>query len=169
MSLLREWAKRAHDQGFNGSLILQILKDEDFESNAIDSVVEAASDLREGSTSDFSDLVGKTSNVERELIRAYEIAPSNWHKIVNLIPLRDMKTVTHLRRSDTDRYLAVAEAAEHKEGSYSSYKVTYTPKKYERGVNFTWEMLINDDLGAFQNIGRDLGIAAQNTVNDFAV
>jgi hypothetical protein len=169
MSLLREWAKRAHNQGFYGSLVHQILKDEDFETNAIESMVEAASNLKEGSTSDFSDLVGKTSNVERELFRAYDIAPSNWHKIVNVIPLRDLKTVTRLRRSDSDRYLAVAEAAEHKQGDYSSYKVTYTPKKYERGVNFTWEMLINDDLGAFRNIGRDLGMSAQNTVNDYVI
>jgi len=169
MSLLREWAKRANDQGFNGSLIRQILKDEEFESNAIESMVEAASKLKEATTSDFSDLVGRTSNVERELIKAYEIAPANWRKMVNIIPIRDMKTVTRLRRSDTDRYLVVPEGAENKQSEFSSNKVTYTPKKYERGVNFTWEMLINDDLGAFQNLGRDLGLAAQNTVNDFAI
>jgi hypothetical protein len=169
MSLLREWARRAHQQGFNGSLVRQILKDEDFETNAIESVMEASSDLLESTTSDFSDLVGKTANVEHELIRAYDVAPSNWHKIVNVIPLQDMKPVTRLRRSDTDRYLEVAEAAEHVQGDYSTYKVEYVPKKYERGVNFTWEMLINDDLGAFRNIGRDLGLAAQNTVNDFVI
>jgi hypothetical protein len=132
-------------------------------------MIEAAGNLREATTSDFSDLVGKTSNVERELIKAYEFATANWRRIVNSVPLRDIETVTRLRRSDTDRYLPVAEGAEHEEGDFSSYKVTYTPKKYERGVNFTWEMLINDDLAAFRNIGRELGFAAQNTINDFVM
>jgi len=169
MGLLHEWARRAHERGFSGSLISQILKDDDFESNALEGMIEAMGNLREASTSDFADLVGKTSNVEHELIKAYDIATPNWRKIVNAIPLRDMKPVTRLRRSDTDRYIAVPEGAEHDQGSFSSYKVTYTPKKYERGVNFTWEMLINDDLGAFRNIGRELGMAAQNTVNDFVM
>ena len=168
MSLLREWAKKAQDQGFSGSLIRQILVDEDFEDHAIEGVIEAIN-LREATTSDFSDLVGDSSNVERDLIKSYELAPSNWKKFVNTVPLRDMKTVTRLRRSDTDRYLAVPEGGEHEQGDFSTYKVEYTPQKYERGVNFTWEMLINDDLGAFRNIGRELGMAAQNTVNDFVI
>ncbi len=167
-SLLREWARRAQEQGFQGSLIRQILADEEFEKNAIEGVIEATA-LKEATTSDFADFVGDSSNVERELIRAYEIAGSNWRKIVNIVPLRDMKTVTRLRRSDTDRYEVVPEGAEHEQGDFSSYKVTYTPKKYERGVNFTWEMLVNDDLGAFRNIGRELGLAAQNTINDFVI
>jgi len=168
MSLLREWAKQAREQGFNGSLIRQILADEDFEANAVEGVIEATQ-LKEATTSDFADFVGDSSNVERELLRSYNIAPSNWRKFTSIVPLRDMKTVTRLRRSDTDRYEVVPEGGEHEQGEFSSYKVTYTPKKYERGVNFTWEMLVNDDLGAFRNIGRELGIAAQNTINDFAV
>jgi len=168
MSLLREWAKRAQEQGFNGSLIRQILADKEFETHAIDGVIKSTQ-LKEATTSDFADLVGDTSNVERELIHSADLAPSNWKKLVNIVPLRDMKTVTRLRRSDTDRYEVVPEGAEHEQGDFSSYKVTYDPMKYERGVNFTWEMLINDDLGAFRNIGRDLGIAAQNTINDFVI
>ena len=168
MSLLREWAKKAQEQGYNGSLIRQILADEDFETHAVEGVVKATQ-LKEATTSDFSDLVGDSSNVERDLIRSAGMAPSNWHKIVNTVPLRDMKTVTRLRRSDTDRYEVVPEGAEHKQGDFSHYKVTYEPKKYERGVNFTWEMLINDDLGAFRNIGRELGLAATNTISDFVI
>ncbi len=169
MSLLREWAEKAREQGFQGSLIGQIIADEDFENHAVEGAIAAASSLKEATTSDFADLVGDSSNVERELIRAYDIAPSNWRKLVSMIPLRDVKTITRLRRSDTDRYLVVPEGAEHEQGDWSSYKVTYTPVKYERGVNFTWEMLINDDLGAFRAIGRELGLAAQNTVNDFVI
>ncbi len=168
MSLLREWARRAQEQGFQGSLIRRILADEEFQRHAVEGVIEAVQ-LKEATTSDFADFVGDSSNVERELMRSYNVSPANWRKLVTIVPLRDMKTVTRLRRSDTDRYEVVPEGAEHEQGDFSSYKVTYTPKKYERGVNFTWEMLINDDLGAFRNIGRELGHAAQITINDFAI
>jgi len=168
MSLLREWARRAQEQGFQGSLIRRILADEEFQRHAVEGVIEAVQ-LKEATTSDFADFVGDSSNVERELMRSYNVAPANWRKLVTIVPLRDMKTVTRLRRSDTDRYEVVPEGAEHEQGDFSSYKVTYTPKKYERGVNFTWEMLVNDDLAAFRNIGRELGQAAQNTINDFAI
>jgi len=168
MSLLRQWAARAQEKGFNGSLIRQILADDEFETHAVEGVINATT-LKEATTSDFADLVGDTSNVERDLIQSASHAGSNWRKLVTRVPLRDMKTVTRLRRSDTDRYLVVPEGAEHEQAEFSSYKVTYDPKKYERGVNFTWEMLINDDLGAFRNIGRELGGAAQNTVNDFVI
>jgi len=43
------------------------------------------------------------------------------------------------------------------------------PNGVERGASFTWEMLINDDLGAFRNIAVDLGIAARNTIADFVM
>lgn len=169
MTLLHTWAERADGMGFKGSLIRQICDDENFEANALEGMIKAATDLREGTTSDFPDLVGDSSGVERDLIRAWEISPSNWRKFVQTVPLRDMKTVTRMRRSDTDRYLMVPEGAEHEQGDFSTYKVTYTPQKYERGLNFTWEMLINDDLGAFRNIGYELGLAAQNTLNDFVI
>jgi hypothetical protein len=168
MSLIKHWAEKAHEQGHFGRLIERILADPDFEKHAIEGLIEAST-LREATTSDFADFVGDSSGVERDLLKSYNIAPGNWRKIVETLPLKDMKTVTRLRRSDTDRFEVVPEGGEHEQGDFSSYKVTYTPQKYERGVNFTWEMLINDDLGAFRNIGRELGIAAQNTINDFAI
>jgi hypothetical protein len=169
MTLLHEWAHKAQDQNISGALIRQIIKDPDFEKNAIESVIRSVTNLREASTSDFPDLVGDSSNVERDLIRAYKNAPANWRRLVTAVQLRDMKPVTRLRRSDTDQYLRVLEGAEHEQGSFSTYKVTYEPRKYELGVNFTWEMLINDDIGAFQNIGRELGTSAQNTLNNFVI
>src|SRR3990172_7979907 len=145
MNLLREWAQRAHDMGFQGSLIRQIIADEEFESHALDGVIKATTSLREATTSDFPGLVGDSSNVERDMIKSWDIAKSNWKKLVQTVPLRDMKTVTRLRRSDTDRYIVVPEGAEHEQGDFSSYTVTYTPKSYE------------------------LGLAAGNTLSDFVI
>ena len=86
-----------------------------------------------------------------------------------MVPLTDMKTVIRLRRSDTDAFQEVLEGGEHVQGQFSSYKVEYTPKKYELGLNFTWEMLINDDVAAFRNIGRQLAISGRNTLNNFVI
>ncbi|HYE79670.1 MAG TPA: Mu-like prophage major head subunit gpT family protein, partial [bacterium] len=64
---------------------------------------------------------------------------------------------------------AVAEGGEAAHGAFSTHTVTYTPTKYELTLEFTWEMLINDDLGAFKRIGEDLAQGALNTIGDFAV
>jgi len=125
--------------------------------------------LREATTSDFPDFTGDDSVIRREMIKGYSYGQSNWRKLVRVIPLSNMKTNTRLRRSDTDKYLEVPESGEVPMGEFSSYKVTYTPMKYERGLNFTWEMLINDDTGAFRNIAVELGRSAQNTVSDFVI
>ena len=125
--------------------------------------------ITEATTSDFPDLVGEDSAVKRQLIKGRKYAVSSWRKFSRIVPLNNMKTVTRLRRSDTDRYLPVAEGSEHEQGGFSEYKVTYAPKKYERGVNFTWEMFVNDDMGAFRNIGIELGRASENTAADFVV
>jgi len=127
------------------------------------------SELSEATTSDFSDLVGDGSNVERTLIKSYNRADSNWRKIVSVVPLSNMKSMARHRRSDTDKYILTPQGSEVEMGSWSTYSVTYTPKKYERGASFSWEMLINDDLGAFRNIAVDLGIAARNTIANFVM
>jgi len=179
MGLLREWAERADAMGIRGSLIHQVLKDENFETHAMEAFARAseprkldsilATALKEAGTSDFEDFVGKDTGVDRALLDDWRIADSSWYKFVDIVPLTDMKTVTRLRRSDTDSFLEVLEGGEHVQGQFSSYKVEYTPGKYELGLNFTWEMMINDDVAAFRNIGKQLAISGRNTLNNFVI
>jgi hypothetical protein len=89
--------------------------------------------ITEASTSDMPDIAGTLSNVKRDLIKSYSLSSPSWRRLVATVPLRDMKPVTRLRRSDTDKYIAVPEGGEHEQGDFSSYKVTYSPKKYEPG------------------------------------
>ena len=79
MGLLREWAERADAMGIKGTLVDQILKDENFEQNVLDAFTSAAQPLKhrdrnggdtlkEATTSDFGDLVGKDTGVDRALL-----------------------------------------------------------------------------------------------------
>lgn len=173
MGLLQEWARRAHDQGRRGRLIERILIDPDFERHSIElfqrQAEARAGRLSEATTSDFPELVGTQSAVERALIDFAALTPPAYRKYARIASLPDMKPVKRLRRSDTDRFGKVLEAAEAGQGNFSSYAVDYTPSKYELILEFTWEMLINDDLGAFQHIGNDLAQGAMNTVGDFVI
>lgn len=173
MGLLQEWARRAHEQGRRGRLIEQILADANFERHTLDFFQQQAARrsgrLQEATTSDFPDLVGGTSAVERALIDTATLAPPAYRRYARIASLPDLKPVKRLRRSDTDRFGLVPEAAEAGQGNFSSYTVDYTPGKYELILEFTWEMLINDDLGAFRHIGTDLAQGAMNTVGDFVV
>ncbi len=134
------------------------------ERDGLDQEVE----LIEATTSDFGDLVGDTSGVKRAMIKEYSFREPVWKKFARIVPLRDMNTVKRLRKSHTDHFELVPQGAEFGQGNFTSWSVSYAPKKYERGLNFTWEMLINDDLGAFRKIGTGLGRSAQGTVSDFA-
>lgn len=173
MGLLREWAERAHDLGRRGQLIDRVLGDPGFERHSLEAFQVAADRalgiLTEATSTDFPDLVGSQANVQRALMDRAELAPPGYRKYARIASLTDMKQVKRLRRSDTDRFGSVAEGGEATQGTFSSYTVEYTPKKYELTLEFTWEMLINDDLGAFKRIGEDLAQGAINTVGDFAV
>ncbi len=172
MGLLHKWAEQAEAMGIHGTLIHHILRDDNFEMNVLEAFSRAAAPPRriaEATTSDFEDFAGKDSGVDRALIDDWRIADSSWYKFVDIVPISDMKTVTRLRRSDVDSFAEVLEGGEHVQGQFSSYKVEYTPKKYELGLNFTWEMLINDDVAAFRNIGKQLAVSGRNTLNNFVI
>ncbi|MCG3152109.1 MAG: hypothetical protein GEEBNDBF_01397 [bacterium] len=173
MGLLQQWAMRAHEQGRRGRLIERVLADPDFERHALEIFQEQAvrqrESIREATTSDFPDLVGAQSQVERALIAQAALQTPTWRKYARIASLGDLKPVSRLRRSDTDRFGVVLEGAEAGQGNFSSYRVDYSPAKYELVLEFTWEMFVNDDLGAFQHIGHDLAQGAMNTVGDFVV
>ncbi|MEO7995627.1 MAG: Mu-like prophage major head subunit gpT family protein, partial [bacterium] len=172
MGLLREWAERAHAQGRRGRLIEQIMVDGQFERHSLAWMQQQADRtalLQEATSTDFPDIVGAQASVQRALMDRAMAEPPSYRKYARIASLADMKQVKRLRRSDSDRYTAVPEGGEALQGAFSSHTAVYTPSKYELALEFTWEMLINDDLGAFRTIGTDLAQGAINTVSDFVV
>lgn len=70
----------------------------------------------------------------------------------------DFKTVSRLRLSEAPAPLKVAEGAQITLGTMSESREQYALLTYGRGLSFTRQMLINDDLGAFMDLNRAFGI-----------
>lgn len=119
-------------------------------------------------TSDFPILLG--DNLSSRLLGAYSEAPSTYQSWCYINRnVRDFRT-QYLKYLNTGNLLEkVKEGQKGKEipvpdeGQYY-----YAVETYEESMKFSWEMLVNDDLNAFQSLPSTLGQDAKNTVEKFA-
>jgi hypothetical protein len=127
-----------------------------------------ASVLKEAmSTSDFPYLFGDI--LDRQLLAAYQQAPSTYQNYVKVSTVRDFRTVQrHYLDGGTAKLDAVAENASYPAAKRTEGKYSYSVKKYGRRFPFTWETFINDDLDALKDIPMILGQAAKYSEEYFA-
>ncbi|HET6441669.1 MAG TPA: hypothetical protein VFH53_04765 [Phycisphaerae bacterium] len=117
-------------------------------------------------TSDFpyilQDALGKT------LRQAYDLAPSTWALWARRATAPDFKEVKRAQLGSAPALLAMDEGAEYLYGKVGEGKEVYTLAKYGRGLAFTREMLINDDLSAFDRVAPGMGRMAKYIEDDIA-
>lgn len=116
------------------------------------------------STSDFPLILANVAN--KRLRDAYEAAPQTFRPIVNQTTLPDFKTVSRVQLSDAPSFIRKREGAEYKFGTMGENREQYALATYGRGLTFTREMIINDDLSAFDRIVRQFGTSAANLESD---
>jgi len=119
-------------------------------------------------TSDFPILLG--DNMHSRLLGAYAGVPSTyqtWCAINRNVP--DFRT-QYLKYMNTGNLLQKVQEGKPgveipvpAEGQYM-----YAVETYEEKMNFSWEMLQNDDLNAFQTLPSTLAQDARDTVEKFA-
>ncbi|MFW6299488.1 MAG: prohead protease/major capsid protein fusion protein [Oceanicaulis sp.] len=117
------------------------------------------------STSDFPLILANVAN--KRLRAAYEAAPQTFRQIINQTTLPDFKTVSRVQLSDTPSFIRKLEGAEYKFGAMTEGREQYALATYGRGLTFTREMIINDDLSAFDRVVRQFGTSAANLESDF--
>ncbi|NCU25484.1 hypothetical protein EOM86_02050 [Candidatus Nomurabacteria bacterium] len=119
-------------------------------------------------TSDFPILLG--DNLSSRLLGAYNEAPSTYQTWCYINRnVRDFRT-QYLKYLNTGNLLERVKEGQKgpeisvpEEGRYH-----YAVETYEESMKFSWEMLVNDDLNAFQSLPSTLGQDAKNTVEKFA-
>ncbi|MBA7568334.1 hypothetical protein ES708_10055 [subsurface metagenome] len=118
-------------------------------------------------TSDFPLLFADV--LDRQLLAGYREAPATYKAYCRISTVRDFRQVSrHYVDGGDGRLDAVAEKEEYKYASLSEGKYNYSVKKYGRKFDFSWETLVNDDLGAFNDAPLRLGRAARRTEEYFA-
>lgn len=118
-------------------------------------------------TSDFPNLTGDV--LDRMMLGRFREWPSPWRQFMKVTTLRDFRTVDRFAVDGLEgQWEDVPEGSEIKYGSLDETPYSYAPKKYAKGAKLSFEMMMNDDLGAFEDIPDRLGRGGARTIARFA-
>lgn len=109
-------------------------------------------------TSDFPQLLGKGFNAK--LLAAYEGIAPVWQQYSTRIEVQNFKPQTLKQLLGPAGLELVPEATEYPGGDLAETLYEFLVKKYGRRLPLTWEMIVNDELGAFRNLHEVLAFAA---------
>lgn len=114
-------------------------------------------------TSDFPNLFGDV--LDRALLAAYSEAPAPWANYCHRATVRDFRTVKRFGVYGADQVLDQVDENEVYPASKidEDTPVEYAVFKYGRKLPFSWESIINDDLGAFNDIPERFGKASRRS------
>lgn len=115
------------------------------------------------STADFPLLLGDA--VGRELRQAYQAAPSGVRQLARQTTARDFRLRRKIGFGDAPALEKVAEGGEFKHGSIGEEGEAYRLETFGRIWGITRQAMVNDDLGAFVDVTRRMGIAAREAEN----
>lgn len=114
--------------------------------------------------SDFPIILGNTVN--RTLRAAYDVAPRTFMPFCRRVNATDFREMTRAQLSQVDGFNEVLEGGEYTVGTFGEAAEKYKVAKYGRKFCLSWEMLINDDLGAFTRIANSIGVQAAQKQSD---
>jgi len=118
-------------------------------------------------TSDFPNLFGDV--IDRQVLAGYRETPQTYRSYAKVSQVRDFRTVSRFKVDGGEGVLAeVAEQTAYPEAALTDGKYQYSVKKYGRRMPFSWESMINDDLGMLRDVPERFGRAARRTEERFA-
>lgn len=113
-------------------------------------------------TTDFPYLFGQI--LDREVLARYKVAVADWKAYFSVRTLRDFRDVYRHRVIGNDERLpAVSEKGEYLVAPVSECRDYYHLSKYGRQFDISWEAIINDDMGAFDDVPARMANAAIRT------
>jgi hypothetical protein len=123
-------------------------------------------------TTDFPVLLG--DSIERAVIANYQSFPDQvdgiWttvKKIVQAGSVGTFNTAKRVRLNVSSLLEEVVESYQYTDASASETEYSYSVKKYGKKFPISWESIVNDTLGAFASVPRDMAIAAKESEEKF--
>ncbi|GIU74767.1 MAG: hypothetical protein KatS3mg004_1854 [Bryobacteraceae bacterium] len=110
------------------------------------------------STSDFPNVLANVAN--QTLLDAYQYASPSYRRWCRQSTAPDFKTIYRVRIGEFPSFEQLAEGGAIRFGSVAESKEQYAIATYARGVVITREMIINDDLGAINQLFAGIGVQA---------
>lgn len=112
-------------------------------------------------------LPGILSNIANKmLLEGYTYIEDSWRKVAKIASVNDFKEHSRYRMTGSFTFEEVGPDGELKHGKLSEQK--YGQKAQTHGIMFalTRQMIINDDMGAFTDIPRQIGMGAGESIAD---
>lgn len=116
------------------------------------------------STSDFAGVFRDVAHTR--LLSAYALAAPTWRPFCNIVTASDFREMTGVALSDAAELDLVGEGGEYKFASFKDKQESYHVSKRGKMVRLTMEMIVNDDLRAFDRMPVILGNAAAISESD---
>lgn len=116
------------------------------------------------STGDFPAIL--SSVVNRTLRAAYDATPRTFGAWSTRVTVRDFRPVDRLQIGNAPDLVKVPEGGEFTYGTATEGKESYAIATYGRIIGFSRQMLINDDLRAFDRVVQSFGASAANLESD---
>lgn len=112
-------------------------------------------------------LPGLLSNVaNKEILQGYMEEDSAWREIAQTKSVSDFKTVTSYRMMDDMAYEKLGPGGLIKHGKLGEESFTRSVDTYAKMAAITRQDIINDDLGAFDDLRRRIGAGGAIKLND---
>lgn len=114
-------------------------------------------------THNITDLLTRTGN--KVLSDGFALAPTTWREVCSTKPVKDFKATRVFRMTDSLEYKEIGPGGQFHHGALGQESYDIQAKTYGRMLALTRTDIINDDLGAFDDLRRRLGIYAGVTIN----
>lgn len=118
-------------------------------------------------TSDFPILTGDV--LDRMMLQRFRSYPQTWQQYVKVVRnLRDFRTVNRIGMDGLDDvWTKIPEAGEITYANPEESEATYTPAKFGKAAKLSWELIMADDLRAFDDVPNWLGVGGARTISHF--
>ncbi len=106
-----------------------------------------------------------TSTGNKLLLAGFNVLPQSWRQVAEVRNVTDFKAVTMYRMTADLEYKEVAPGGTIEHGTLAQESYSIQAKTYARMLTLTRQDIINDDLGAFNELPKKLGMGAAIKMN----
>ena len=139
-------------------------------SKTIEAAMQCSREIRASSANSTISLPGVLSNIaNKQMLQSYEDNKGIWDKICSTTDTSDFKSFDSYRLTEAGVLEQVGPSGEIKHATLGEDSFSNRVINHARLIGLTEEMLMNDDLGAFQRLARHFGRMSAHAIEQTVI